>query len=175
MELFKKDGNLLYVQADHVTGELLGSVIEYLYEAGACNVQVIPTVTKKNRPGYIFLIDVKSGSLEKVEQVLIRELSVTGWHRIHTEHCHLAVDYLKKQVEFRMGQDRFCMEVEGKKTCGIAETLRPEHRSCAELKEILRSRGKDPALETCKKILTEILEQDLSVYSVEEAEQGSAV
>ena len=42
----------------------MGSVIEYLYDAGACNVQVIPTITKKNRPGYLFLIDVKSGSLE---------------------------------------------------------------------------------------------------------------
>ncbi len=167
MKMFQKDGTLLYVQADHVTGELMGSVIEYLYDAGACNVQVIPTITKKNRPGYLFLIDVKSGSLEDVEQVLIRELSVTGWHRVRTEHCHLEVEYLKKRVEFRVGQENFCMEVEGKKSYGITETFRPEHRSCAKLKEILRSRGKDFALETCKKILTEILEQDLSVYSSE--------
>ncbi len=167
MERFKKDGNLLYVQADHITGELAGSVIEYLYEAGAGNVQVVSTVTKKNRPGYLFLIDVKSDSLDAVEQVLIRELSVTGWHRIGTEHCHLAVDYLKKPVEFCLGQNRFRMEVEGKKVYGTTETLRPEHRSCVELKEILRRKNRDLPLEACKKILTDILEQDLSSYSIE--------
>lgn len=167
MERFRKDGNLLYVQADHVTGELVGSVIEYLYEAGAGNVQVISTVTKKNRPGYILLIDVKCDFLDAVEQVLIRELSVTGWHQICTEHCHLAVDYLKKPVEFCLEQDRFCMEVEGKKICGITETLRPEHRSCAKLKEILRRKNRDLSLEESKKILTDILEQDLSCYSIE--------
>ena len=150
-----------------MTGELIGSVIEYLYDAGACNVQVVSTVTKKNRPGCLFLIDVKSGSLEEVEQVLIRELSVTGWHRISTKHCHLAVEYLKKQVEFCMGQESFCMEVEGKKAYGIIETFRPEHRSCVELKELLKSKDKNFALETCKKILTDILEWNLSCYLIE--------
>ena len=43
MELFKKDGNLFYVQADHITGELAGSVIEYLYEAGAGNDEEKPS------------------------------------------------------------------------------------------------------------------------------------
>lgn len=166
MERFKKEGNLLYVQADHVTGELVGSVIEYLYEAGAGNVQVISTVTKKNRPGYLFLIDVRNDSLDDVEQVLIRELSVTGWHRIRTEHCHLAVDYLKRSVEFWLGQERFCMEVEGKKSYGITETFRPEHRSCVELKEILKKKNRDLPLEACKKILGDILEQELSSYSI---------
>ncbi|MDC7286570.1 DUF111 family protein [Blautia schinkii] len=168
MQIYSKNGVILYVQADHLPGEILGSVIDYLYEAGACNVQVIPTVTKKNRPGYIFLIDTKEDYAEAVERVLIRELKVTGWHRISTEHRHLAVDYVKKQIQIQGRDFAVDMELEGKVAHGECVSLRPEHRSCARMKELLKERGYEVSLVDCGKILTQLLEQNESIYIIQE-------
>lgn len=167
MQIFNKRGVIFYVQTDHLPGEILGSVIGYLYDAGACNVQVIPTVTKKNRPAYVFLIDTKEDCAEAVEMVLIRELRVTGWHRIATEHRHLAVDYIKKQVRIEGTGFSVEMEVEGKVSHGERICVRPEHRSCIRLKELLQEKGRQVSLVDCGKILTELLEQNQSVYTIQ--------
>ena len=45
--LYSKEGMLLLVQVDHLNGELLGEVIDHFYEAGAKNVQIVSTITKK--------------------------------------------------------------------------------------------------------------------------------
>lgn len=166
MQIYKKQGVIFYVQTDHLPGEILGSVIEYLYDAGACNVQVIPTVTKKNRPAYVFLIDAREECAEKVEMVLIRELRVTGWHRISTEHRHLAVDYIKKQVRIEGSGFLIEMEVEGKVAHAEHICVRPEHRSCTRLKALLEEKGHQVSLVDCGKILTELLEQNQSVYTI---------
>ena len=58
MHLYTKEGILLLVQTDHLDGETLGNLIGRFYDEGAKNVQVISSLTKKNRPGHLILIDV---------------------------------------------------------------------------------------------------------------------
>lgn len=50
MRFYSKKGLLFLIQADHLTGELPGDVIDSFYQAGAKNVQASSTVTKKTVP-----------------------------------------------------------------------------------------------------------------------------
>ena len=49
---------LLLVQIDDAPGELLGDVVRTLGEMGAKNVQLLSSLAKKGRPGYVLLIDI---------------------------------------------------------------------------------------------------------------------
>ena len=51
------DNILMLVQTDDLSGEQVGYAIQQLIELGVDNVQVMPTVTKKNRHAYLVLID----------------------------------------------------------------------------------------------------------------------
>ncbi len=94
----KKKSALLLAQADHVTGEVLGFAVERIMGLGAHNVQLIPTITKKNRPGHIVLIDTMAAKEEVIAEFLIKELKVTGYHRVDTTHIFPRVTYVTKKL-----------------------------------------------------------------------------
>ena len=99
-----------------------------------------------------------------MENAIILETHVTGWHCIRTEHRHLTVDYLRKTVKIKTASSEFETELEAKKSYGIETTIRPEHRSSAKLKDMLDSRGIKISILTCDKIIREIFENNLQEY-----------
>jgi hypothetical protein len=82
MELSSEAGaeavSVLETSVDDVTGEVLGYVLDRLYGEGALDVQIIPTITKKNRPGYIIFVLGKVGSEEALVKVLMEETGTLG-------------------------------------------------------------------------------------------------
>ena len=94
----QKDSRLLLVQVDHVSGEVLGFAVERIMQLGAHNVQLLPTVTKKNRPGNIIIIDSGSEREEAIALFLAQELKVSGYHRINTEHVFHKVSFREKTL-----------------------------------------------------------------------------
>lgn len=116
---------------DNITGEAVGESFDKLYEAGAKNVQVMNTITKKNRPGYLYVIDCDEQCADDIENVLIREVGTTGWHRINSQHCYTDVDYLEKTVVFSYGTDAFEQKVSCKYSPNVPEPYRIE-RDCLE-------------------------------------------
>lgn len=96
--LKEKKSKLLLVQIDHVTGETLGFAIERIMELGAHNVQLIPTITKKNRPGSVMLIDVETAKEGPISDFLAAELKVSGYHRIDTSHVFHKITFVKKKL-----------------------------------------------------------------------------
>ena len=48
MNFYSKEAVLFLVQVDHLSGEILGDVVDSFYAAGAKNVQIISSITKKN-------------------------------------------------------------------------------------------------------------------------------
>ncbi len=153
--IYEIKGNILFVQVDHLSGELIGTAIEDFYEAGARNVQVIPTVTKKNRPGHLFLIDAPQDRLAAVES-LILELGSSGWHLIETAHRHVATEIRDVEVTFETPEGPFDFAVRVKVVRGHGENMRPEHSSCLALREILGMKGVRIPL---KDLYTQILRQ----------------
>lgn len=139
--MYTKQGMLFYVQVDHLNGEIIGSVIDYLYEAGASNVNVIPSVTKKSRPAHIFFIDTRPDALEAIENIILNELGSSGWHYIDSIHRHVKVDYITKEIVVHTAKGDFPFFAEGKKVYGAEERLRPEHRSCLALKKNIEEIG----------------------------------
>ena len=86
MDIYTKTGLLFVIQVDHLSGEIIGDLIESFYSAGAKNVQVISTITKKNRPAYMIVVDGNEASADEIERVIVEECGSSGWHRISTKH-----------------------------------------------------------------------------------------
>lgn len=140
--IYTCQGVLLYVQVDHISAEILGSAIESLYYAGALNVQVLASITKKNRPAHVVIIDLRPESIDEVERVIVEELGSTGWHRFESEHRHVPVELIQKEIRIQTESGDFEFIAEGKQIKNRPETIRPEHRSCVELQRILKEKGK---------------------------------
>lgn len=116
---------------DHITGEEVGGSFEKLYRAGAKNVQVMNTITKKNRPGYLFVIDCDKTSADAIEDVLVTEIGTTGWHRVDSSHCYTDVEYLKKKVTFYYEKEGLTEEVSCKYSPDVPKPYRIE-RDCLD-------------------------------------------
>ncbi|MEJ2716412.1 MAG: DUF111 family protein [Deltaproteobacteria bacterium] len=131
-------GNMWLVQADHLSGETLGVVIQNLFERGARNVQVIPTITKKNRPGHLIFIDVNRPRAEQgIEKYLFRELGILGYHVMPTRHVCEKTRLVEQTVHVRHGRDtatfKILLKVVGESGDGCYP--RVEHDNVVELQQ----------------------------------------
>ncbi len=69
---------VIETNVDDVSGETLGFVIEQLMSAGAKDVTVLPTVTKKSRPGHLISIIAAPEDEVRLAQLLIKETGSLG-------------------------------------------------------------------------------------------------
>ncbi|MCL4477007.1 MAG: DUF111 family protein [Nitrospirae bacterium] len=108
-----KEAQLLFAQVDHVSGEVTGFAIGKIMELGANNVQLIPTITKKNRPGNIIIIDSDAEHEGEIARFLASELKISGYHKINTTHVFQKVSFLKKHLNIKVngGTSSFQFEV----------------------------------------------------------------
>lgn len=96
-----KKSKLIFAQIDHISGDVLGFAMERLVELGAKNVQLMSTITKKNRPGHVMVIDVDDQNEEVMAEFLAKELNVPGYHRIDTQHIFHNISFAKKNLTIR--------------------------------------------------------------------------
>jgi uncharacterized protein (DUF111 family) len=154
-------GNLLFVQIDHLSGELLGEALKSLCSAGAKNVQLLPTLTKKGRPGQLLLVDVRQDQLASVEETLLSEFGVTGWHRLATEHVFLKTENLKCDLTVLTPDGTLREQVQGKRLTDPPGPAVPEHRSCVALRErLLADCGMKLPLREVVRLVGEALNRD---------------
>jgi uncharacterized protein (DUF111 family) len=97
----QKKSKLIFAQIDHISGDMLGFAMEKVMDLGAKNVQLIPTITKKNRPGNVMIIDVDDQKEEVMSEFLAKELNVSGYHRIDTQHVFHNISFAKKNLTIR--------------------------------------------------------------------------
>jgi len=81
---------VLETNVDDVSGEVLGHSINKIMEAGAKDVCIIPTTTKKNRPGYVIKVITSRENEEKVTLSLMEETGTLGV-RVYTSQRHVLV------------------------------------------------------------------------------------
>jgi len=79
-------GQLIFAQIDHLGGEQLGTLIEVLFKEGVKNAHLVPSLTKKGRPGYLLFIDLGEETPERISELLAKEYGIRGFHLIDTEH-----------------------------------------------------------------------------------------
>ena len=74
--------HVLETNVDDATGEMIGNIIDTLVEKGVKDVSVIPTTTKKNRPGYIIRVICENEFVNPVLNALVEESGTLGV-RVH--------------------------------------------------------------------------------------------
>jgi uncharacterized protein (DUF111 family) len=94
---------LMMAQVDDVPGELLGEFIRRAELLGARNVQIVPSVTKKGRPGYIIYVDVPTELEADVALLFGSELGAWGYRVLQAEHHHFEIKRLSVPLEITLG------------------------------------------------------------------------
>jgi len=141
MKCFEKPGSLIIVQVDHLSGEMLGELWEQLSSKGAKNVQLLSTLTKKGRPGHLLLIDISPERMSELEDFLVSDLGVCGWHRLLSEHVHVGTEVVSRELIFRTPNGSLQMKVAGKRIKNSSVPIRPEHDGCVQVQTRLRQEG----------------------------------
>jgi len=69
---------ILETNLDNTTGEIVGNTFNRLLEVGALDVTVLPTITKKNRPGQLLRVVTRPSDCAVVAESIIRETGTLG-------------------------------------------------------------------------------------------------
>lgn len=82
--------SILETNLDNVSGEILGHSFNNLLESGALDVTIIPTITKKNRPGHLLRAITRPADTYKVSEAIIRETGTLGVRVLPQVHRNIA-------------------------------------------------------------------------------------
>ena len=134
-----KKARLIFAQIDHVSGEVIGFAVGRIMDLGADNVQLIPTITKKNRPGNIIIIDTDKEHEGTIAGFLAKELKVSGYHRIDTTHIFHKVMFVKKNLKIKMNGKSKTVQCEVKIIGDASKPLSVdiEHDSLVRIQKII--------------------------------------
>ncbi len=88
---------LLMINVDDISGELVPHAIDSLMKQGAKSVHVVPAITKKGRPEFIFFIDAPEERTRDLTRYLISEVGTLGVKII--KHDHICVPYHMKSIQ----------------------------------------------------------------------------
>lgn len=99
----EKDGLLILVQVDHLSGEDLAWVIKALDMPGVRNRNLLPTVTKKGRAGHLLLLDIDPGAEAEVARFIVETIGSYGYHRIQSSHVYHATTIRERKLVIRRG------------------------------------------------------------------------
>lgn len=160
MRFYSKKGLLFLIQVDHLSGEVLGDVIDSFYQAGAKNVQVFSTITKKNRPAHVIMVDATEATAFAIEEVIVEECGSSGWHRIDSCHRHTDVTYVTRPVIVHLGYTSFEFLLKGKQISDDRQLIRPEYDSCVELREKLKQYQRPVSLRRLQGLLSQAFNGD---------------
>ncbi len=75
-------------------------------EAGAHNLNLGPSLTKKGRPGYLLIIDAPVSALPQIENLLVNELGLLGWHQLVSQHITLPTKILQHRLVLEFKRKR---------------------------------------------------------------------
>lgn len=134
--IYKLESNI-----DDCTGEMLGYVMDRLFEAGARDVNYIPVFMKKNRPAYQLNVICAREDVPALEQIIFQETTTIGIRKMEMERTVLQRE--KRAADTSLGTVMV-------KVCG--ERVYPEYESLAA---ICRERT-IPYLEAYHKVMAEL-------------------
>lgn len=116
----------LETNIDDCSGEVLGYVMDLLFEAGARDVHYMPVFMKKNRPGWQLNVICDESKREALEEIIFRETTTIGIRRIKFERSILSREI--KTVDTPYGEALV-------KVCGTDKFSKcyPEYETIAKL------------------------------------------
>ncbi|NOZ76752.1 MAG: nickel pincer cofactor biosynthesis protein LarC [Euryarchaeota archaeon] len=108
---------VLETNLDDVTGEVLGNAVDVLYAMGALDVQLIPTITKKNRPGHILSLLCRDEDAEDLAAAIMAETGTLGV-RVAKRQKRFVAEREEVQVDVELGNFRGRARVKVSKDAG---------------------------------------------------------
>jgi uncharacterized protein (DUF111 family) len=137
---------LIMAQIDDAPGELLGHLIEELTTAGAINMQLLSSLGKKGRPGYVLLVDIHAEDEPVVAALLAGELGIWGYRVLQSEHKHFDIRHYRTQLEVGCGGTVSSFPLRVKRILHAGEFLRAkaEHDDLVAIAAQLRSHRPTP-------------------------------
>lgn len=135
---------LLLVQIDDRSGEELRQGLEGLVDMGVRNYQVLSSLTKKGRPGFVLLLDLDADIEGEIMTYLAAELGAWGYHRLQSVHEHFDVAPETREVTFVLDGSRtqftiFCKVLRRE---GYVCRVKVEQRDVARIAEQLAHLGR---------------------------------
>lgn len=94
---------LVMAQIDDAPGELLARTIEHMGAMGAKNIQLLSSLGKKGRPGYVLLVDINAEDEPELATLLVGELGVWGYRVLESQHRHIEIRTHQLRVELTIG------------------------------------------------------------------------
>jgi len=123
---FKRDSvQVIETNLDDVSGEVVGSSMQHILDAGAKDVWITPAQFKKNRPGHVLHAICDRDDLEKISRTMMRETGTLGvryqrWSRFILQReivsIKLALEKGVFDVRIKVARDR----------CGEITRIKPE-------------------------------------------------
>ncbi|MCR4406867.1 MAG: DUF111 family protein [Anaerolineae bacterium] len=158
---------LVMVNVDNVVGEAVPYVIEKLMGLGAESVHAIPAITKKGRPGFIFLIDTARENVEAIGDFLVREISTLGL-RLFEEAEHIKFDSEMKKVRLALQDKELSLALHVKvvrDSQGLAASAKAEYEELRAAVNALADAGVGISLTALKELVeTAVLSGEGKVY-----------
>lgn len=90
-------GDFIYkleTNMDDCTGEMLGYVMERLFDNGAVDVSYSPVYMKKNRPAYLLTVLCEEEFVSRLENIIFQETTTIGIRKVRMERT-----VLKREIE----------------------------------------------------------------------------
>ena len=94
---------LVMAQIDDGVGEQLARAIEKMSEMGAKNIQLLSSLGKKGRPGYVLLVDIPAEDELEFATILVGELGVWGYRVLESQHKHFEIRNCQLRLDLNVG------------------------------------------------------------------------
>lgn len=134
---------LLLAQVDDVPGEQMAAFMQAAEDLGVRNLQVVPSLTKKGRPGYMVWLDVPAALEDTAARLLGSELGTWGYRVLAAEHHHFDIRRHTTTLRLTVVGETHTFTLGTKTIAQGAATLRvkAEHDDLAAICQALRARG----------------------------------
>ena len=134
---------LLMTQVDDVSGEVIGNFFKLAEARGARNVQIVPSITKKNRPGYIIYVDAPASAEAELAELFGAELGTWGYRVIGAEHKHFDIERLTVTVKVTVDGAQSSHPLRAKRISqsGSFARLKAEYEDLAAICAAIRDLG----------------------------------
>lgn len=129
LKQYEPEQNVIYKlesNIDDCSGELLGYVMDRLFEAGARDVNYMPVYMKKNRPAYQLNVICDEEKISLLEQIIFEETTTIGIRRKKMERTVLKRESRELETSLGTAQVKVCRT-------GNWERAYPEYEQAAAL------------------------------------------
>jgi len=133
-ELVKDQIAVLETNIDDAPGEIIGYTLDRLLAEGAKDVSIIPTLTKKNRPGQIIKVIADQKDAQHLSQVLIKETGTLGVRAYFCERHIIAREVLSVDLLINGHKEPVKIKV-SKSASGEIIRIKPEYEDLKRLAE----------------------------------------